>query len=64
MVSLGKLGSAPTTPTSHDDTKHSDSGEHILRDGTVAFTGNLDMDGNDILNVDEISTDTISDATG
>jgi len=30
MVRLGKIGSAPSTPTSHDDTKHSDSGSHLL----------------------------------
>lgn len=29
MVALGKLGSAPATPTTHDDTKHSDAGVHV-----------------------------------
>lgn len=43
MVTLGKLGSAPATPTTHTDAKHSDSGEHVLRDGSVAFTGDQSL---------------------
>lgn len=50
MVTLGKLGSAATTPTTHTDSKHSDSGEHLLRDGSVALTGALDMGTNAITN--------------
>ena len=73
MVKLGKLGSAPSTPTTHDDTKHSDSGSHLLTDGSQASTGqqafdagialgdNIVMGDNSIIGIDTL---TFTDVAG